>query len=123
MQQGITLLLINLDGYATVQVRVSAENATGPGISPSQDSRTKFASVSRGSKIANLTREEYHLTPKDGDLHSQIMLLNEKMLTVDSSGVIPPLEPINVSHSDPITIAPFSIVFVQIPYINFSVCN
>ncbi|KAL4650837.1 hypothetical protein ACB092_01G116000 [Castanea dentata] len=121
--QGITLLLINLDGYATVQVRVSAENATGPGISPLQDPRTKSARVSRGSKIANLTREEYHLTPKDGDLHSQIMLLNEKMLTVDSSGVIPPLEPINVSHSDPITIAPFSIVFVQIPYINFSVCN
>ena len=104
-------------------MRVSAENATGPGISPLQDPRKKFARVSRGSKITNLTREEYHLTPKDGDLHSQIMLLNEKMLTVDSSGVIPPLEPINVSQSDPITIAPFSIVFVQIPYINFSVCN
>ena len=117
------MLLINLDGYATVQVRVSAENATSPGISPLQDPRKKFARVSRGSKITNLTREEYHLTPKDGDLHSQIMLLNEKMLTVDSSGVIPPLEPINVSQSDPITIAPFSIVFVQIPYINFSVCN
>nr|POF23814.1 heparanase-like protein 3 [Quercus suber] len=107
--QGITLLLINLDGSASVQVRVSAENATDPGISPLQDPKTKFARVSRGSKIANLTREEYHLTPKDGDLHSQIMLLNEKMLTVDSSGVIPPLEPINIGNIS----ASLLLIFIQ----------
>jgi heparanase 1 len=120
------LLLINLEGNATVQVHVSNENATGPSIlslPENQNPGTNFSTVSRGSKIVNITREEYHLTAKDRDLHSQTMLLNGKMLTVDSSGVIPPLEPINVSQSNPITVAPFSIVFVQIPYINFSICN
>ncbi|KAG2700197.1 hypothetical protein I3760_07G221300 [Carya illinoinensis] len=124
--QGITLLLINLNGNATVQVHVSTENATILSTSNSQENqnpRTGFATMSRGSKIRYITREEYHLTAKDGDLHSQTMLLNGKILTVNSSGDIPFLEPITVNQSDPITVAPFSIVFAQIPYIIFSVCN
>jgi heparanase 1 len=114
LQKGITLLLINLDGNTTVQVRVSTENA-----------RTRFATTHRAgsNKGGNGTRKEYHLTPKDGDLHSQTMLLNGKILTVDSSGVFPPLEPVSVRQSDPITVAPFSIVFAQIPYIKLSACN
>ncbi|KAG7973287.1 hypothetical protein I3843_07G220500 [Carya illinoinensis] len=124
--QGITLLLINLNGNATVQVHVSTENATILSTSNSQENqnpRTGFATMSRGSKIRYITREEYHLTAKDGDLHSQTMLLNGKILTVNSSGDIPFLEPITVNQSDPITVAPFSIVFAQIPYIIFSACN
>ncbi|KAF5456763.1 hypothetical protein F2P56_026208 [Juglans regia] len=125
-KQGITLLLINLDGNATVQVHVSTENATSLSTSTSQENqtpRTRFATMSRGSKISNITREEYHLTAKDGDLHSQTMLLNGKILAINSLGDIPFLEPITVNQSDPITVAPFSIVFAQIPYIIFSVCN
>ncbi|XP_041016848.1 heparanase-like protein 3 isoform X1 [Juglans microcarpa x Juglans regia] len=125
-KQGITLLLINLDSNATVQVHVSTENATSLSTSTTQENqtpRTRLATMSRGSKISNITREEYHLTAKDGDLHSQTMLLNGKILAVNSSGDIPFLEPITVNQSEPITVAPFSIVFAQIPYIIFSVCN
>lgn len=120
------MLLINLDGNATVQVHVSTENATSLSTSTSQENqspRTRFGTMSRGSKTSNITREEYHLTAKDGDLHSQTMLLNGKILAVNSSGDIPFLEPITVKQSDPITVAPFSIVFAQIPYIIFSVCK
>lgn len=83
--------------------------------------RTKFATGP--AIIGEGTREEYHLTAKDGDLHSQTMLLNGKILAVNSTGDIPPLEPIYVNESDPIAVAPFSIVFAQIPYINFPACN
>jgi heparanase 1 len=121
VQQGITLLLINLDGNTTFHVRVSTENGSSSLMTSTtpenQSPRTKFA-VNR-----KVTREEYHLTAKDGDLHSRTMLLNGKTLGVDSNGDIPPLEPIHVNESDPIAIAPFSIVFAQIPYINFSACK
>ncbi|XP_075662630.1 heparanase-like protein 3 [Castanea sativa] len=127
--KGITLLLINLDGNTTVQVRVSTENNSGVTKNSSmheiQIPRTRFATMHRvrGSKRVNDTRKEYHLTAKDGDLHSQTMLLNGKILNIDSSGLIPPLIPIDVNQLDPIIVAPFSIVFAQIPYIKFSACN
>lgn len=127
LQQGITLLLINLDGNTTFHVRVSTENATSSLMTSTtqenQSPRTKFATVAGGPVIGKRTREEYHLTAKDGDLHSQTMLLNGKILAVDSTGDIPPLEPIHVNESDPIAVASFSIVFAQIPYINFPACK
>ncbi|KAJ4707848.1 Heparanase-like protein 3 [Melia azedarach] len=112
--QGVTLLLINLDGSTTVRVQVSTENAASNGALTIREQRTNFARMSRDSKIDGRTRKEYHLTAKDGDLHSQIMLLNGKVLAVNSSGDIPPLEPIYVSMMDPITVAPFSIVFAEL---------
>ncbi|KAK4567321.1 hypothetical protein RGQ29_003220 [Quercus rubra] len=127
--KGITLLLINLEGNTTVQVRVSTENNSGGTKNSSmheiQIPRTRFATMHRvrGSKRVNDTRKEYHLTAKDGDLHSQTILLNGKILNIDSSGLIPPLIPIDVNQLDPIIVAPFSIVFAQIPYIKFSACN
>ncbi|KAK1550615.1 hypothetical protein Q3G72_022039 [Acer saccharum] len=123
--QGITVLLINLDGNTTVKVQVSTENAASHGaltIKQQQTQKTKFARMSRDYKVDGKTREEYHLTAKDGDIHSQTMLLNGKILTVNSSGEIPPLEPINVSMQDPITVAPFSIVFVDIPSVGLPAC-
>ncbi|KAM4106393.1 hypothetical protein ACB094_04G062300 [Castanea mollissima] len=127
--KGITLLLINLDGNTTVQARVSTENNSGVTKNSSmheiQIPRTRFGTMHRvrGSKRVNDTRKEYHLTAKDGDLHSQRMLLNGKILNIDSSGLIPPLIPIDVNQLDPIIVAPFSIVFAQIPYIKLSACN
>ncbi|KAK0571853.1 hypothetical protein LWI29_022639 [Acer saccharum] len=123
--QGITVLLINLDGNTTVKVQVSTENAASHGaltIKQQQTQKTKFARMSRDYKVDGKTREEYHLTAKDGDIHSQTMLLNGKILTVNSSGEIPPLEPINVSMQDPINVAPFSIVFVDIPSVGLPAC-
>lgn len=122
------MLLINLDGDNTVQVYVSTENAKSLLNSTSEGNQVpkiNFSKISGRLKNRNgmrELREEYHLTAKDGDLHSQTMLLNGKILAVDSSGDIPPLEPITVLQLDPIMVAPFSIVFAQIPY-SFSICN
>lgn len=119
------MLLINLDGNTTVQVSISTENVARNGtwtLQEYQNQRENFARITRGSKVDENIREEYHLTAKDGDLHSQIVLLNGKILAVNSSGAIPPLDPIRVGLSNPITIAPFSIVFAQISNITVPAC-
>ncbi|XP_030548366.1 heparanase-like protein 3 [Rhodamnia argentea] len=120
---GITLLLINLDGNTTVQVHVSTGNVASNLKQESQTRRTKFAKMSRGSSSDGNIREEYHLTAKEGNIQSQVMLLNGKVLNTDSSGNIPSLDPIHVSNSDPITVAPFSAVFARIPSTNVTACQ
>lgn len=124
MQPGITVLLINLDANTTVQVEVSVKNA----IVTNTTSILLLHQNSRKGKFARYNfdrsmREEYHLTAKDGDIHSQTMLLNGNILSVDSAGTIPPLEPRRINPSDPITVAPFSIVFADIPNILVPACK
>ncbi|KAI6680248.1 hypothetical protein NL676_034129 [Syzygium grande] len=124
---GVTLLLINLDSNTTVQVHVSTGNVTSNGTlslkQESQNHRTKFARMSRGSSKDGHIREEYHLTALEGNIQSQVLLLNGQVLNTDSSGIIPSFDPINVSHSDPITVAPFSVVFARIPSMNVTACT
>ncbi|XP_071688508.1 heparanase-like protein 3 [Rutidosis leptorrhynchoides] len=125
---GITLLLINLDGYRATNIGISIENGTTITTSTQQKTkhmrRTEFAKMVKNPKYDDeATRDEYHLTAKDGDLHSQIVLLNGNELTVNSSGVIPLLEPIRRNFSSPINVAPFSIVFVHIPNIQVPACT
>ncbi|XP_057511696.1 heparanase-like protein 3, partial [Actinidia eriantha] len=126
ISRGITLVLINLDGSATVQVGVSVSNVTANEIQKLRQTdhthRTKFSRMPPYSRFTEMTREEYHLTAKNGDLHSQTVLLNGKLLTVNSSGIIPPLEPIHVNVSQPVIVTPFSIVFVHIPSIHVPAC-
>ncbi|KAJ6296265.1 hypothetical protein OIU78_024166 [Salix suchowensis] len=112
--EGITLLLINLDNSMTVEINVTFNNTSG--LDHKYTHKTKVIRLLEGS-TSEITREEYHLTAKDGDLHSQIMLLNGKILTVNSSGDIPSLEPLLVNSSKPIIVAPLSIAFVQMPYV------
>lgn len=69
------------------------------------------------------TREEYHLTAKDGNIQSQTMVLNGNILAVNSGGEIPALNPIYVNPSTPIRVAPFSIVFAHLPYVTLPACN
>ncbi|XWS26195.1 hypothetical protein CRYUN_Cryun26dG0010200 [Craigia yunnanensis] len=125
--QGITLLLINLNASTTVQVRVSTESSASNGGSSlhqeEQAPRINFATISRNSKINGNSREEYHLTTKDGNLHSQNVVLNGKILALNSSGGIPSMEPVNRSMLDPIIVAPFSIVFSHIPSIKLLACD
>ncbi|KAG6527660.1 hypothetical protein ZIOFF_009786 [Zingiber officinale] len=117
--EGVTLLLINLSGNTTTQL---------PIISPTSYSlgRKHHPGAAR-SKIPSLsaedTREEYHLTAKDGDLHSQTMLLNGNALELDADGNIPTLDPIKVDASRPIIIAPFSIIFAHIPSFRPPACR
>lgn len=72
--------------------------------------------------MSEAVREEYHLTPMDGNIQSRTVLLNGKALTVDSSGTIPSLEPVRVNSSELITVAPYSIVFVSMPNVSIPAC-
>ncbi|KAL2534859.1 Heparanase-like protein 3 [Abeliophyllum distichum] len=121
--QGITLLLINLDGNNTVEAKVDFDGTLVH--------RHKHRHHRHRSKVIKMPqaneargkREEYHLTAMDGNIQSQTMLLNGKALTLDSSGAIPPLEPITVTSSEPVRVAPFSIVFVHVPYVALPACK
>ncbi|KAF9623519.1 hypothetical protein IFM89_003309 [Coptis chinensis] len=127
--EGIVVLLINLDGNTTVNVHLTTETTASKRTwtlnHEHKSPRTRFARIPRGSRQTvgtQSTREEYHLTAKDGDLHSQTMLLNGRILAVNSSGNIPLLEPISVNHVEPIRVAPFSVVFAHIPSIRVPAC-
>lgn len=124
LQQGITLLLINLDNTTTVETKV-AFNSTRilRHKHKSHGHRAKVVRIHQQQKKIEMMREEYHLTAKDDNLHSQIMLLNGKILTVNSSGHIPPLVPVKVNSSEPITVAPFSVVFSHIPNVVLPACR
>ncbi|KAJ6741913.1 HEPARANASE-RELATED [Salix viminalis] len=134
--KGITLLLINLDNSTTVEVTVTFNSTWrlhqkhnphklhNPHRShklhkPHRSHKSHKSKVIQKPQrsTSGITREEYHLTAKDGDLHSQTMLLNGNILTVNSSGDIPSLEPLHVNSSKPIMVAPSSIVFVQMPIV------
>ncbi|KAJ4745746.1 Heparanase-like protein 3 [Rhynchospora pubera] len=94
---GITLLLINLSGNTTSQV-----------------------AVTNGS---DLRREEYHLTAKDGNLQSQVMVLNGQILSTGTDGTIPTLEPMIIEDASPLTVAPYSILFAHFPSFNAPACT
>ncbi|XP_028111620.1 heparanase-like protein 3 isoform X1 [Camellia sinensis] len=122
--QGITLLLINLDNATTVQAQVALnDTSTVRHKHESRGHETKIMRIPRVIKMSKMEREEYHLTAKDGNLHSQIMLLNGKILTVNSFGEMPPMEPVRVNSSEPVTVAPFSIVFAHIPNVVLPACR
>lgn len=121
MQKGIVLLLINLDNSTTIQAKV-AFNSTWSLHHKHRSYKTNLVQLLRPD-ISDTAREEYHLTAKDENLHSQTMLLNGNILTVNSSGDIPPLEPIYVNSSTPIKVAPFSIVFAHIPSVVLPACR
>ncbi|OMO73173.1 Glycoside hydrolase, family 79 [Corchorus capsularis] len=131
--KGITLLLINLDNKTTVEAKL-AFNST---MTLQHKHRSKLLHHHKHSSHnhkpsiiqlpqgtgTEIRREEYHLTAKDGNLHSQTMLLNGNILSVNSSGFIPPLEPIHVNSPNPVTVAPLSIVFVHMPDIIVPACK
>ncbi|GMH30675.1 hypothetical protein Nepgr_032518 [Nepenthes gracilis] len=119
--RGITLLLINLDGNTTVEAKTVIDGT-----------RILYHKHRYGSKQGRrhhvfsngeTEREEYHLTAEGGDLQSQKMLLNGKILTIDSFGGIPKLEAVNVKSSEPIRVDPYSIVFVHIPDLLLPACR
>ncbi|KAE8657903.1 Heparanase-like protein 3 [Hibiscus syriacus] len=127
--EGIMLLLINLDKRTTVQVKLAFNSTMTLRHKPR--SRTLHQQHMSCEKMiiqlhqmadAEIIRE-YHLTAKDGNLQSQTMLLNGNILSVDSSGIIPPLEPLYVNSTEPITVAPLSIVFIHLPDIILPACK
>ncbi|KAI4380972.1 hypothetical protein MLD38_007097 [Melastoma candidum] len=124
---GITLLLINLDDIMTAQLEVSFEDVSSNGTvimqQEGQSSNSKLGSLSTGLILDMEAREEYHLTGQDGDPSSQVTLLNGQVLNVNSSGIIPVMDPKEVSASEPIVVAPFSVVFVRFPSLDVTACR
>ncbi|KAK8558938.1 hypothetical protein V6N12_042227 [Hibiscus sabdariffa] len=126
--QGITLLLINFSANTTVRVQVGTEGSAINGSLSLQQGRgvprLNFARMSTKSKMnGKSVREEYHLTPKDGNLQSQSVVLNGKRVALNSSGGIPHMEPVSKSMLQPIIVAPSSIVFSHIPSIILPACK
>ncbi|KAI9124912.1 hypothetical protein K1719_004239 [Acacia pycnantha] len=103
---GVTLLLINMSNSTSFNVTVKPDMNLYP------------------DKIANSEkREEYHLTPKDGNIQSDVVLLNGKALRLTESQEIPALKPILVNPSSPITVAADSFVFARLGYLNTPACD
>ncbi|KAI3443908.1 hypothetical protein Pfo_000573 [Paulownia fortunei] len=122
--QGITILLINLDSNTTVQAKLDF-NGTSVHLDKHRPHprKSKVIPLPDAKQLSGTAREEYHLTPMDGNIQSQTVLLNGKALTVDSSAAIPTLEPIRVTSSEPITVDPYSIVFVHMPNVAIPACK
>ncbi|XLS55031.1 hypothetical protein HN51_004786, partial [Arachis hypogaea] len=72
----------------------------------------------------SLKRKEYHLTPKDGNIQSDVVFLNGTPLKLTKSKKIPELKPkiVDPSSFSPIKVAPHSIVFVQMDDFNALAC-
>ncbi|MBA0661548.1 hypothetical protein Goklo_005829 [Gossypium klotzschianum] len=128
--EGIVVLFINLDKSTTVQAKL-AFNSTMT-LRHNHESRTLRIQRMSSKKMiiklpqmvdAEIRREEYHLRAKDGNLQSRTMLLNGNILSVDSSGNIPPLEPLYVNSAKPITVEPLSIVFIHLSDVILPACK
>ncbi|CAA0820645.1 Heparanase-like protein 3 [Striga hermonthica] len=104
---GITVLLINLSGDTIVKTKVGLRKLMEP-LPPNHE---------------QAYREEYHLSPMDGNLQSRTVLLNGKPLFVGPSGAIPTLKPKQVVYSEPITVDPHTIAFVHIPHFLIPACQ
>lgn len=77
---------------------------------------------SMGPHMGMGMRHEYHLTPKDGNIQSDVVLLNGTPLTLTKSMHIPEMEGAMMDASAPIQIAKDSIVFVHLPTFNAPAC-
>lgn len=129
---GITLLLINLSNETSFIAQVT--NAMNKGLHLANkvlsrevsftDRVKKLVSwVGSNASDGRLQREEYHLTPKDGNLHSQTVMLNGKPLEISEVGDIPSLEPVLGSVNSPLYISPLSIAFIVFPNFDAPACQ
>lgn len=121
--KGITVLLINLDSNTTIESKVQFNSSWAVRHKHRNMSHKRIILLPKDSTMPGFIRKEYHLTAQDGNLQSQKMLLNGNVLSVTSSGDIPSLEPVHVNSTLPITVGPFSIVFVHMPSIVLPGCS
>uniref|UniRef100_A0A0D3DDJ4 Heparanase-like protein 2 n=1 Tax=Brassica oleracea var. oleracea TaxID=109376 RepID=A0A0D3DDJ4_BRAOL len=128
-QAGITILLINLSKQTTFTVGVS--NGVKVVLQAESTKRRSFLETIKskvswvGKKASDgyLNREEYHLSPKDGDLRSKIMMLNGNPLEPTVTGDIPKLEPVRYSVKSPLYINPLTISFIVLPTFDAPACS
>ncbi|XAR65251.1 Beta-glucuronidase [Bertholletia excelsa] len=104
---GITLLLINMSNSTSFEVSVVNDMNLHPeGVLSGEVDR----------------REEYHLTPKDGNIQSDVLLLNGNPLQLTQSDDIPSMDPKLVDASTPIIVAPDSVVYATLREFNAPAC-
>ncbi|XP_047314223.1 heparanase-like protein 1 [Impatiens glandulifera] len=128
---GITLLLINLSHQTDFIVNVrniislNMRNNYGDDDGASFTHRIKKSFSWVGSKASDVPslREEYHLTSKDGSLHSKTMLLNGQPLELTNIGDIPSLNHLLFSVNSPISIPSLSIKFIVFPNFDAPICK
>ncbi|KAF0907160.1 hypothetical protein E2562_015681 [Oryza meyeriana var. granulata] len=91
---GVTVLLINLSNSTAFDVAV--------------------AGGALGAAPCGGRREEYHLSPRGGDIQSQVVLLNGERLALGPGGQIPELRPAVVADGcSPLRVAPHGVAFVR----------
>ncbi|XP_022971597.1 heparanase-like protein 1 [Cucurbita maxima] len=110
-RSGVTLLLINLSN--TTNFLITVQNDMNMSLRKSNTRTNGSHSKYRQKRTAS--REEYHLTPKDGLLRSSTVLLNGNPLETTKEGDIPNLVPVYRQSNSYIHIASWSIAFVVIP--------
>lgn len=131
VQAGVTLLLINLSNQTHYGVNIESSVSITSHVKEKSNHKSSFVQrlkktiswVGRKSSDVTLSREEYHLTPLDGNLQSRTMLLNGKPLQLAENGNIPSLSPVLVKLKSPISISPLSIKFIVFPYLSSPVCT
>lgn len=130
-KSGVTLLLINLSNQTDFRINVHNSMNINLRMKNEANKKTYFTHGLKktfswvGSKASDeaLSREEYHLTPKDGELRSKIMLLNGALLELTDDGDIPTLDSVHVDVNSPISVAPLSIKFIQFPNFDAPACK
>lgn len=128
---GITLLLINLSNQTTFIINIQnglnnnlrAEETITQRESPFIEGLKRTVKwVGHEASGGPVFREEYHLTPKDGYLRSQTLVLNGMPLELEDDGDIPSLDPVLLNVNSPIYIAPLSIAFIVLPNFEAPAC-
>lgn len=122
-EDGITLVVLNLNNSTKYLVSVSIEPAPVTSDGASLKWRLWSLSAVKAMKTflkaratqSSGSRQEYHLSAKDGDIRSQIATLNGNDLRATHTGDIPNLFPETADISSPISVAPLSIAFVHFP--------
>lgn len=132
LQDGVTLLLINLSNETHFLLSVDEHMTVRDGVNKDSKSIHMEASLSghlkkafsfvgtKGSDV--MFREEYHLTAKDDYLRSKTMLLNGNPIELTSDGEIPTLAPVSNHVHAPIYITPVSIAFIVFPNFDAPAC-
>ncbi|CAK9148006.1 unnamed protein product [Ilex paraguariensis] len=129
---GVSFLLINLSNQTHFKINVQTimdinlhqQEGTRETKRSFVDSLKETVSwVGSKSSDKALFREEYHLTPSDGNLRSKIMLLNGVPLQLTDGGDIPSMRPVFLDVNSRISIAPLSIKFVLLPNFDAPACD
>lgn len=124
------MLLINLSNQSdfTVSVSNGVNMALNVESKPKKKSlldtlKKPFSWIGNKASDGYLNREEYHLTPENGELRSKTMVLNGKPLKPTETGDIPNLEPVIRGVNSPVCVSSLSMSFIVLPSFDASACS